>query len=53
MDMLSNLPKGAQIENGRARIQIQVIQLQDSPYNHCLLLLLLCKGIDKEIREIT
>lgn len=51
--MLSNLTKGPQIENGGARIQIRVIWLQGSPYNHRLLLLHLRKGRDKEVREIT
>lgn len=50
MDMSFNR---AQLENGGTGIQTQVAWLWSSPYNHLILLLLMSKGMDKEMRMIS
>jgi hypothetical protein len=46
--MLCNLPNRTQIENSRARIQVQAAWLWGSPSHHHTLMLLISKGIDKK-----
>lgn len=53
MELLNKLPKGAQLENDGAMIQIQATWIQSSPSNHHILPLLVSKGTDKEVRKIS